>query len=394
MVMGTCAAGKDDWRKRIDAANNYNYNYMKALDVFREVLRFLKDDVLKTINVHPEGGKFTASDFTWVLNVPAVWKDSAEGFMVEAAIQAGLVTEDTKDKLMLVLESEAALTWCLKLPSDGFFTQNHSRDSQDPSPGPTDAGTSCNDPPGSQVAVHFEKEPEETKVLLETQNRDGKRYLVVDCGDETIDFTVLEVLEGGTLKKLQEASREDLGGRTVDRKFKQFLREIFSDGVWKEYEENFSSEVQKMMYDFIRLKQVDEDVQISCSDNLREQAQKKKEIETFFVSVEGASWDEGVIRITREKLRSFFDYRLQGITKSLREELQKVLNIGSIVLVGGFAESQILRQHITDQFGPQYKVLCPLRPQEAVLKGAVELGRNPKLVSSQKKGPACLNWFS
>ncbi|MEQ2206968.1 hypothetical protein XENOCAPTIV_005451, partial [Xenoophorus captivus] len=57
---------------------------------------------------------------------------------------AGLVTEDTKDKLMLVLEPEAALTWCLKLPSDGFFTQNHSRDPQDPSPGPTDAGTSCN----------------------------------------------------------------------------------------------------------------------------------------------------------------------------------------------------------------------------------------------------------
>ncbi|MEQ2295617.1 hypothetical protein AMECASPLE_016230, partial [Ameca splendens] len=117
---------------------------MMALTVFTEVLMFLKDDALKTIKVHPAGGKFTASDFTWVLTVPADWKDSDEGFMVEAAIQAGLVTEDTKDKLMLVLEPEAALTWCLKLPSDGFFTQNHSRDSQDPSPGPTDAGTSCN----------------------------------------------------------------------------------------------------------------------------------------------------------------------------------------------------------------------------------------------------------
>ncbi|XP_047225874.1 heat shock 70 kDa protein 12A-like isoform X3 [Girardinichthys multiradiatus] len=355
---------------------------MEALKVLTEVLRFLKDDALKTINVHPAGGKFTASDFTWVLTVPAHWNDFAKGFMIEAAIQAGLVTEDTKGKLMLVLEPEAALTWCLKLPSDGFFTQNHSRDSQDQSPGPTDAGTSCNDPPGSQVAVHFEKEPEETKVLLETQNRDGKRYLVVDCGDRYIDITVLDVLEGGTLKKLHQEFYFGLGGQTVDRKFKQFLEEIFSDGVWKEYEENFSSEVQKMMYDFIRLKQVDEDVQISCSYNLRMLAQKKKEIETFFDSVEGASWDEGVIRISREKLRSFFDESLQRITKSLREELHKDLNIGSIVLVGGFAESQILRQHITDQFGPQYKVLCPLRPQEAVLKGAVELGRNPKLVSS------------
>ncbi|KAK5616722.1 hypothetical protein CRENBAI_024197 [Crenichthys baileyi] len=121
-----------------------NNKSVEALKVFTEVLRFLKVDALKTINVHLAGGKFTASDFTWVLTVPAYLKDFPKGFMVEAAIQAGLVTEDTKDKLMLALEPEAALTWCLKLPSDGFFTQNHSRDPQDPSAGPTGAGTSCN----------------------------------------------------------------------------------------------------------------------------------------------------------------------------------------------------------------------------------------------------------
>ncbi|MEQ2238594.1 hypothetical protein ILYODFUR_034792 [Ilyodon furcidens] len=100
-----------------------------------EVLRFLKDDALETIKAHATGGEFTASDFTWVLTVPAVWGHPAKQFMKKCAAQAGLVTEDTKGKLMLALEPEAALTWCLKLPSDGFFTQNHSRDSQDQSPG-------------------------------------------------------------------------------------------------------------------------------------------------------------------------------------------------------------------------------------------------------------------
>ncbi|XP_014875264.1 heat shock 70 kDa protein 12A-like [Poecilia latipinna] len=177
------------------------------------------------------------------------------------------------------------------------------------------------------------------------------------------------------------------GEKYVDNEFKQFLEKIFSVGIWKEYEKNFPNEVQKIMYDFTCL---DEDVQIRCPGNLVIVAQKQKQIETFFDSVEGASWDDGSIRISREKLRSFYDFSLQIITETLREILNQNLNIGFSVLVGGLAESQILRQHITDQFGRQYKVLCPLRPQEAILKGAVELGRNPEMVEPQRKRPA---WF-
>ncbi|KAM4561079.1 heat shock 70 kDa protein 12A-like [Fundulus diaphanus] len=367
---------------------------MRLLEVFTEVLRFLKDDALKTIKHHPAGGEISASDFTWVLTVPHSLEDLPKRIMTEAAVLAGLVGEDTKDKLVFALESAAALAWCLKPPPDGFITQNHSRTSQDQPPEPAGAGTSCNDPAGGpepepgetrvllenqnqdQVAVHFKKEPGGTKVLLETRNPDRKRYLVVDCGDRTVGITVHEVLEGGALKKLDKDVRRYL----AEEKLKEFLGEIFSDGVWREYKQNFPSEVRKMMFEFARLKHLDEDVQISCPDTLRERAQRKKDIETFFASVEGASWEDGVIKISRDKLRSFFDDSLQRITKSLRDVLNKNSNIGFIVLVGGLAESQMLRQFITDQFGHQYKVLCPLRPQEAVLKGAVELGRNPELV--------------
>ncbi|XP_035984689.1 uncharacterized protein LOC118558287 [Fundulus heteroclitus] len=181
-------------KPREEGANN---NYMRLLELFTEVLRFLKDDALKTIKHHPAGGEISASDFTWVLTVPHSLKDITKRIMTEAAVLAGLVGEDTKDKLVFALESAAALAWCLKPPPDGFITQNHSRTSQDQPPEPADAGTSCNDPAGGpepeetrvlletqnqdQVAVHFKKEPEETKVLLETRNPDRKRYLVVDC---------------------------------------------------------------------------------------------------------------------------------------------------------------------------------------------------------------------
>ncbi|XP_032424316.1 heat shock 70 kDa protein 12A-like isoform X3 [Xiphophorus hellerii] len=328
---------------KIKAANGKS---MKALKVFSESLRFLKEDALRTISRNTQGKNFLASDFTWVLTVPAIWDLSAKQFMREAATQAGIVSEGNQEKLVFALEPEAASVWCKKLPSDGFITQNTSRNTLDQSP--------------------------------------GTQYIVVDCGGGTIDITVHEVLEGGALKELHKASGNDLGGQNVDRKFKQFLREIFCDGVWDKYEENYPGEVQKIMYDFTLFKKGDKDIEITCSLNLGRLAQTKKDIEKFLEGVQGASWDEGSIRISKEKLRSFFDESLQGIVKSLDNILRRGYRIGYILLVGGYADSQILQRHITEEYIGECNVLCPFRPQEAILKGAVMFGRNPAVVTSRK----------
>ncbi|CAG5962745.1 unnamed protein product, partial [Menidia menidia] len=184
--------------------------------------------------------------------------------------------------------------------------------------------------------------------------------------------------------ELDKASGNNLGGQLVDRKFKAFLKVIFCEGVWDEYEKNYPSEVQKMMYDFTRLKQVDDDVAITCSFNLGRLAQKEKDIEEFFEPVEGVTWDDGSIKISKERLRGFFAESLDGITESLREIFKKDFRIEFILLVGGYAASQILRQHITRQFGGRCKVLCPSRAQEAIVNGAVQFGRSPELVTSRK----------
>uniref|UniRef100_A0A3Q2Q7M1 Heat shock 70 kDa protein 12B-like n=1 Tax=Fundulus heteroclitus TaxID=8078 RepID=A0A3Q2Q7M1_FUNHE len=327
----------------IKAANGKS---MKALKVFTEALRFLKYDALETINSTARGKKFLPTDFTWVLTVPAIWDPSAKQFMREAATEAGIVTAGNEDKLVIALEPEAASVWCKKLPAEGFITQNISNNSLDKSP--------------------------------------GTQYIVVDCGGGTIDITVHEVLEGGTLKELHKASGNDLGGQNVDRKFKQFLREIFCDGIWDKYEENYPGEVQKIMYDFTLFKKGDKDIEITCSLNLGRIAQAKKDIEQFLVGVDGASWDEGSIRISKEKLRSFFAESLQGIIHSLNNILKRHHRIEYILLVGGYADSQILQRRITEAYIGECKVLCPFRPQEAILKGAVEFGRNPAVVTTRK----------
>uniref|UniRef100_A0A4W6FIT4 Heat shock protein family A (Hsp70) member 12A.2 n=1 Tax=Lates calcarifer TaxID=8187 RepID=A0A4W6FIT4_LATCA len=325
----------------IKAANGKS---MKALKIFTEALRYLKEDALTTISAKA-GRRFIASDFTWVLTVPAIWDPSAKQFMREAATQVTTISLESTD-LVIALEPEAASVWCKKLPAEGFITQNHGGDSLEHSP--------------------------------------GTQYIVVDCGGGTIDITVHEVLDGGALKELHKASGNDLGGQTVDKKFKEFLREIFCHGVWDEYESNYPSEVQKMMYDFAVLKQEDDDAQIICPFNLGTIAQRRQEIEKFFETVRGVSWHDGSIKISKQKMKSFFIESLNGITKSLREILDKDFNIQFILLVGGYAESKILRGHINDQFGDQCKVLCPFRAQEAIVKGAVKFGRNPEVVASRK----------
>ncbi|XP_038159985.1 heat shock 70 kDa protein 12A-like [Cyprinodon tularosa] len=328
---------------KIEAANGRS---MKALRVFAEALRFLKVNALTTVNSNAKGKMFIPSDFNWVLTVPAIWDPSAKQFMREAAMQAGIVKEGNEDKLLIALEPEAASVWCKKLPADGFITQNISRRSLDQSP--------------------------------------GTQYIVVDCGGGTIDITVHEVLEGGTLKELHKASGNDLGGQTVDRKFREFLRQIFCDGVWDKYELTYPVEVQKIMYDFTLFKKGDKDMEITCSLNLGILAAANKSIEKFLEGVEGATWDEGSIRISKQKLRSFFAESLQGITQSLERILQGDYRIKYILLVGGYADSQILQRHITEEFIDQCDVLCPFRPQEAILKGAVEFGRKPSVVASRK----------
>lgn len=71
----------------IKAANGKS---MTAQKVFTESLRFMKDDALKTISGSTAGRKFLASDFTWVLTVPAIWDPSAKQFMRKAATEVKL----------------------------------------------------------------------------------------------------------------------------------------------------------------------------------------------------------------------------------------------------------------------------------------------------------------
>ncbi|KAK7909344.1 hypothetical protein WMY93_014028 [Mugilogobius chulae] len=84
--------------------------------------------------------------------------------------------------------------------------------------------------------------------------RKDTRYFCEQCQvplhiGGTIDITVHEVVEGGKLIELHKASGNDRGGRRVDKRFTQCMRQFFCDGLWEDYEKEHPDEVQKFMDD-------------------------------------------------------------------------------------------------------------------------------------------------
>uniref|UniRef100_A0A8B9HJB5 Heat shock protein family A (Hsp70) member 12A.2 n=1 Tax=Astyanax mexicanus TaxID=7994 RepID=A0A8B9HJB5_ASTMX len=324
-----------------------NGKQMRAMKVFSESLRFMKDHALEMIGKHTSGVKFSASDATWILTVPAIWSAAAKQFMREAATEAGLVTESHPERLIIALEPEAASVWCKQLPSDGFMEGD---------------------------LTEAEKIEQAT----------GTQYMVVDCGGGTIDITVHEVLEGKRLKELHKVSGNNKGGQTVDKNYKSFLKDIFTEKVFNEFEENNPIEYVTLMNNFSVCKRCEGSTSLQCPNNLQALAEKTKSIEEYFKGKSDAEWDSGRIYLSGDKLRSLHDESLRAIEIQINEILEKNnLNMSYIFLVGGFALSPHVRMFIRDKFGKKCKVLCPVDAQLAVLKGAVTFGTMPNVVESR-----------
>lgn len=67
----------------IKAANGKLY---PALKVFSHALKFFKDHVLQEL-FNQSTAKLTEEDITWVLTVPAIWRQPAKQFMRTAAYE-------------------------------------------------------------------------------------------------------------------------------------------------------------------------------------------------------------------------------------------------------------------------------------------------------------------
>ncbi|KAJ8317487.1 hypothetical protein KUTeg_005391 [Tegillarca granosa] len=91
-----------------------NGKVFPALTVFAFALQFFKDHALQELS-DQSGMRIINEDIRWVITVPAIWKAPAKQFMRQAAYEAGLISPEFPEQLVIALEPEVASIYCRKL---------------------------------------------------------------------------------------------------------------------------------------------------------------------------------------------------------------------------------------------------------------------------------------
>ncbi|KAL3889658.1 hypothetical protein ACJMK2_001992 [Sinanodonta woodiana] len=262
------------------------------------------------------------TDIQWVLTVPAIWDDAAKQFMRLAAIKAGIRNES----LTLVLEPDAAAM-----------------------------SNSCS----SIFAV-------------------GEKYMILDCGGGTIDVAIMKKNSRGSVESVYKPTGGVWGGTKVDDAFLEFLITHFGLDRFQLMEKNDVLQVQRS-FETAKKKAQKPDarkVAIWLPLTLRE------DIDHLPIS-KNIRGDKLIL--SSNEIVSFFQKPVSCIVSHLQKIVTDpdVYGLSYITMVGGFSESEILQSVIRSSF-PTIEVLVAEDPSSAVLKGAVVLGHNPKVIESKR----------
>uniref|UniRef100_A0A8W8L9L1 Heat shock 70 kDa protein 12A n=1 Tax=Magallana gigas TaxID=29159 RepID=A0A8W8L9L1_MAGGI len=225
--------------------------------------------------------------------------------------------------------------------------------------------------------------------------KSGKKYMVVDAGGGTVDITVHEVRDNGSVKELNKANGGDWGGTKVDASFKGLLVDI----VGKDVMETF---ISKNKYDFLHLMRDFEVKKSTINPELNDRVTFTIPVslsETFSEKNPGSiitdaalnskykiqlTWKKDKLRIEAKLARTLFDESCKHIVDHLKELFMhpSVKDVSSILLVGGFAESPMLQSVVREAFINK-NVIIPKEAGLAVLKGAVICGHEPQNISGR-----------
>ncbi|XP_045202781.2 heat shock 70 kDa protein 12B-like [Mercenaria mercenaria] len=325
---------------------------MLAMDVFAAAICYLKDHMLQSYTDRTYGSRVDINDIKWVLTVPAIWEDGAKQFMREAAVMAGIPGEH----LILALEPEAASMFCKYLPVERMS-------------GSSDKTITC----------------------FKTKSK----YLVLDAGGGTIDITVHEVLPNGKLRELYKANGGAWGGTTIDDAFLEFIEGITGTEVMARFREDHKDDYIDLLREFeVKKRTVQPDmdskvtfkIPISLHELYREiQNGEIREAVRNTPDLSGKVTFAGdKMRVDAEMVKSLFDKTGGTITQHIGSILRLSVaeGVSSILMVGGFSESPMLRNAVQNAF-PNVRVIVPHEAGLAVLKGAVIFGHDSQVITSR-----------
>ncbi|KAL5012173.1 hypothetical protein ScPMuIL_010724 [Solemya velum] len=333
-------------------------NPFLAIDVLRHSICFFKDHLLDVLkNKSPDVKK---DDIKWVVTVPAIWTESAKQFMRIAAKKAGI----DDGNLSLALEPEAASIFCKLIPIERMTETCGRKD----------------------ILVSFQP---------------GYTYLIADLGGGTTDITVHRVRSDYNLEEIHRPSGGPWGGAKVDECFLSFLSELFGATNIEDFRKKFKNDFIELMRNFENKKgeigvvtkpnDIPRKFNLPLPQTLKDILQSKN-IKSFEDALDRSQFknkhkvtvkfgklilEKGVTEGFFEEIVTEIGNYIEGIFRDPR-----CSDIKMILLVGGFADSPLVRHSIRQRF-PKVRTIVPHEAGRSVLKGAVVFGQNPNIVQER-----------
>lgn len=211
----------------------------------------------------------------------------------------------------------------------------------------------------------------------------------------TADISVHEKQGNEKLREVHRACGGPWGGIYVDAAYMKFLASIFGTKALEELKSTEMIDYFDILREFEAKKRafVKKDgatITLRVSTSLREISEKHIK-ETLSEKVAKVGYGKKVTVRGKDKLRidssvmeQWFDEPIGQLVDHVAAILQDetVSNINTVLLVGGFGESQYVQQRIKDGIGHR-KLVVPGEAGLAVLKGAVRFGHDSTIVESR-----------
>uniref|UniRef100_A0A8I6AR33 Heat shock protein family A (Hsp70) member 12B n=1 Tax=Rattus norvegicus TaxID=10116 RepID=A0A8I6AR33_RAT len=334
-------------------------------------------------------------------------------FFKEHALQAGLVSREDAEKLLIALEPEAASVYCRKLRLHQLMDLS----SRTAGGGRLGERRSI-DSSFRHAREQLRRSRHSRTFLVESgvgelwsEMQEGDRYMVADCGGGTVDLTVHQLEQPhGTLKELYKASGGPYGAVGVDLAFEQLLCRIFGEDFIAKFKRQrpaawvdltIAFEARKRTAGPHRAGALNISLPFSFIDFYRKQRGHNVETALRRSSVNFVKWSsQGMLRMSCEAMNELFQPTVSGIIQHIEMLLAKpeVQGVKLLFLVGGFAESAVLQHAVQEALGNRgLRVVVPHDVGLTILKGAVLFGQAPGVVRVRRSpltyGVGVLNRF-
>ena len=214
----------------------------------------------------------------------------------------------------------------------------------------------------------------------------------------TVDITVHELLTKLYLKELYKATGGPWGGIEVDKAFENVLTILFGKDTYEIVKRKCSYDYLDVLRGFEQIKRSiypgSDTEQVVRMPLCFHQLLENESGESLAGRIASSVYKDDIrtkldrMVLSAKLSQSLFNEVIDNIIEHVKQLLGKpeLEELNSLLLVGGFAESEMLQQAMQSNFADKeraLKVFIPKDPELAIVKGAVLFGFQPRNVKER-----------